>query len=226
MSGTSAGRPARTAVAGQERPFLPGMSSEWLLPLYDPLTRLLGVRRIHRRLLDQAALRPGQRVLEIGCGTGNLLLQAKATEPGAIVVGLDPDLSALARARRKARRRSLTVQLDRGYADDLPYADGSMDVVLSAFMLHHLPTAEKDQALREVFRVLRPDGQLHVVDIGGRADPADGRMARRAHHIHRLQDNWNDAIPDLFRRTGFTAVTETGHAVGAMGRFTFYRGSR
>ena len=213
-------------MAGQERPFLPGMSSEWLLPLYDPLTRLLGVRRIHRRLLDQAALRPGQRVLEIGCGTGNLLLQAKATEPGAIVVGLDPDLSALARARRKARRRSLTVQLDRGYADDVPYADGSMDVVLSAFMLHHLPTAEKEQALREVFRVLRPDGQLHVVDIGGRADPADGRMARRAHHIHRLQDNWNDAIPDLFRRTGFTAVTETGHAVGAMGRFTFYRGSR
>jgi ubiquinone/menaquinone biosynthesis C-methylase UbiE len=171
----------RAAITGNERPFLPGMSRNWLLPLYDPLTQVLGVRQVHRRLLDQAGIRPGQRGLEIGCGTGNLLLTAKRTQPAAIVVGVDPDLSALARAHRKARRRRLAVQLDRGYADELPYADDGVDVVLSSFMLHHVPTDRREAAMREVRRVLRPGGALHVVDIDGAAAPADGWLARRAH---------------------------------------------
>ena len=137
---------ARTAVTGGGRGFLPGMRHAWLLPLYDPLNRLLGVSAVHRRLLDQAGLRPGQRVLEIGCGTGNLLLAAKRAQPEAVVVGLDPDLAALARAHRKARRRGLGVQLDRGYADQLPYTDASVDVVLSSFMLHHVPADQREPA--------------------------------------------------------------------------------
>jgi hypothetical protein len=60
------------AVAG-----LPGMGSDWLLPLYDPLTRLLGVPAGHQRLVEQAKPAAGQRVLETGCGTGNLALLVK-----------------------------------------------------------------------------------------------------------------------------------------------------
>ena len=212
----------RTAVSGDERPFLPGMSRTWLLPLYDPLTQLLGVRRIHRRLLDQAGVRPGQRVLEIGCGTGNLLLTAKRTQPTATVVGVDPDLTALARAQRKARRRGLAVQLDRGYADELPYADDSVDVVLSSFMLHHVPADRREPAMREVRRVLRRGGALHLVDIGGATGPADGWIARRAHRHELSQEDVG--IPDLLRRAGFLEVGETGSDVRRpLGRFTFYR---
>jgi len=214
----------RTAISGDERPFLPGMSRNWLLPLYDPLTQLLGVRRVYRRLLDQAGVRPGQRVLEIGCGTGNLLLTAKQTQPAATVVGLDPDLPALARAHRKARRRGLAVQLDRGYADELPYADNSVDVVLSSFMLHHVPTDRREPAIREVRRVLRPGGALHLVDIDAAAAPADGWIARRAHRHALPQENVGGGIPDLLRRAGFIDVSETGSDVRRhVGRFTFYR---
>src|SRR5688500_14940503 len=171
----AAGAPgSRRSISGDERPFLPGMSRTWLLPLYDPLTRLLGVRKVHRRLLDQARVRPGQTVLEIGCGTGNLLLTAKQTQSAATAVGVDPDLTALARAQRKARRRGLALQLDRGYADELPYADHSVDVVLSSFMLHHVPADRREPAMREVRRVLGPGGALHLVDIGG----ADAQLGR------------------------------------------------
>jgi SAM-dependent methyltransferase len=223
--GEATGAPdTRTTISSDERPFLPGMTRNWLLPLYDPLTQLLGVRKVHRRLLDQAGVRPGQRVLEIGCGTGNLLLTAKQTQPAATVVGVDPDLTALARAHRKARRRALSVQLDRGYADELPYADDSVDVVLSSFMLHHVPTDRREPAMREVRRVLRAGGALHLVDIGGAAAPADGWIARGAHRHELTQENFGGGIPDLLRRAGFHDVSETGSDVRRhVGRFTFYR---
>jgi ubiquinone/menaquinone biosynthesis C-methylase UbiE len=210
----------RTAVTGEERGFLPGMRQAWLLPLYDPLNRLLGVRRVHRRLLDQAGLRPGQRVLEIGCGTGNLLLAAKRAQPEAAVVGLDPDLAALARAHRKARRRGLAVQLDRGYADELPYADDSVDVVLSSFMLHHLPAGEQEPAVREVLRVLRPGGALHLVDV----DREDGTPHGRGHRHRLAQEHGVADIPGLLRRGGFAEVVQTGSDVHRLfGPYTLYR---
>ncbi len=210
----------RTAVTGQERGFLPAMRHAWLLPLYDPLTRLLGIGAVHRRLLEQAGLRSGQRVLEIGCGTGNLLLAAKRAQPGAVVVGLDPDLDALARAHRKARRRGLTVQLDRGHADELPYADDSVDVVLSAFVLHHVPAGEREGAVREVRRVLRPGGALHLVDVGG----DDGTDGGRGHRHRLAHEHAVDDVPDLLRRAGFAEVVQTGSAVHRwVGRYTSYR---
>ena len=216
MGSTTGSTGRRTAVTGGERSFLPGMRQRWLLSLYDPLNRLLDVGRIRRRLLDQADLRPGQRVLEIGCGTGDLLLAAKRAQPAAVLVGLDPDLPALARAHRKARRRGLAVQLDRGYADELPYADDSVDVVLSSFMLHHVPAGEREPAMREVLRVLRPGGALHLVDVGGSGHSGHRHRFTREHAV--------DDVPDLLRRAGFAEVVETGSDVHRwVGRYTTYR---
>src|SRR5918994_6750363 len=101
---------------GHEKTYLPGMGHDRLLPLYDPLCRVLGMPKVHRPLVDQAGIRPGQRVLEIGCGTGNLALLAKRLHPEAKVVGLDPYPKALARARRKAGLKALSVRLDLGFA--------------------------------------------------------------------------------------------------------------
>ena len=119
------------------RTFIPAAGHDWLLPLYDPFCKWMGGESLHRQLVDQADIRPSQRVLEIGCGTGSLAILVKRLHPGAEVVGLDPDRKALTRARRKTERDALSVQLDRGFSDELPYADASFDRVLSAFMFHH-----------------------------------------------------------------------------------------
>src|SRR5215212_7917300 len=202
---------------------LPAAGQDWLLPLYDPVHKLLGSELYHRRLVDQADLRPGHRVLEIGCGTGNLTVLIKSLYPGTEVVGLDPDPKALARARRKAERVALSVRLDRGFAEELPYPDASFDRVFSAFMFHHLEPDEKEKTLQEARWVLKPNASLHLVDFGGAKVRSDGFIARLQHRSERLRDNFGDRIPTLMRKVSFADPTEVTHRVTIFGRVTYYR---
>ena len=107
--------------AAQHHRHLPGLGRPWLTPLYDLASWAFGVSTVHRALLDDAAIAPGERVLEIGCGTGNLALRAARKQPRATVTGLDPDAAALAIARRKARWRRAAAAFDEGVAEALPY---------------------------------------------------------------------------------------------------------
>src|SRR5512147_1850064 len=102
------------------RHFVPAAGADWLLPLYDPLTRLLGTGSALARLVEQAKLAAGQRVLDLGCGTGALTLTAKRAQPGIEIVGVDPDARALARARHKAERAGLAIRFEQGFGDALP----------------------------------------------------------------------------------------------------------
>ncbi len=94
-------------MVGPRRSYVPAAGHDWTLPLYDPLVKLLGGDRTRTVLVDHAAIRPGHRVLEIGCGTGTLTLVIKRLHPAVDVLGLDPDPKALARARRKAERAAV-----------------------------------------------------------------------------------------------------------------------
>ena len=212
-------------VADAERRYLPGMGRDWLLPLYDPFTRVIGIESAHRRLADEAELESADRVLEIGCGTGNLALLVKRMRPQLQVAGLDPDPKALARAARKARTAGLALKLDRGFADELPYPDGSFDRVLSSLMFHHLEADLRRPSLRQVLRVLRPGGSLHLMDFGGDSHHLHG-LARLSRRSRTLQDNWNDRIPTLMREAGFADAAETGHLTKRIGRLTYYRATR
>lgn len=138
----------------------------WMLPFYDSMSAVLGIPRVHQRLLMHAHIGAGDQVLDIGCGTGTMTVAAKQSHPLATVTGLDPDAAALARAREKAWVAGCDVQFDEGYAGALPYATASVDRVLSAFMLHHLDADERERTLGEVRRVLTPSGSLHLVDFG------------------------------------------------------------
>jgi ubiquinone/menaquinone biosynthesis C-methylase UbiE len=206
-----------SATKGHEKDYLPGMGHDRLLPLYDLLHRLLGMDKLHRPLVDQADVRPGHRVLEIGCGTGNLALLVKRLHPDAEVVGMDPDPKALARARRKAGRKELPVRLDRGFAENLPYPDASFDRVLSAFMFHHLGPDEKVEALREVRRVLTPGGSLHLLDIG------EAKATHRFHRNHRPHGDSGDLIVALMREAGLADPAEVDHRIKkGLGRVAYY----
>jgi ubiquinone/menaquinone biosynthesis C-methylase UbiE len=211
--------------AESHRHFVPAAGRDLFLPLYDPLTKLLGADRARQALIDQADLLPGQNVLDVGCGTGTLVLQIRRSFPGVEVVGLDPDPKALARAKRKAERQGAAVRFDQGFADALPYPDSSFDRVFSSVMFHHLESAEKEKMLREVRRVLKPGGSFHLMDFAG-PDASDGFIARLLHTHGRLKDNAESRILEWLRQAGFGDPVRRGSGRLLLGRLAYYCAGR
>jgi ubiquinone/menaquinone biosynthesis C-methylase UbiE len=189
------------------RDYVPAAGHDWALPLYDPLVRLTGMDKLRARLVERAELRAGQHLLDIGCGTGTLLVALKRRAPGAHVTGLDPDPKALGITRTKAQRAGLSLQLDQGFSDRLPYPDRSFDHVFSSFMFHHLAPQQKRDTLREAWRVLQPGGVLHLLDF--RDDPRAKSLLMRILHaasLHaKLAGQIESGMEAMIEEAGFAA---------------------
>ncbi len=111
-------------------------------------------------------LRPGDRVVDVGCGAGiDSLVAAKKVGPKGRVIGIDMTPSMLEKARHAAEEARLEniVEFREGYAEALPVEDGWADVVISNGVLNLMP--DKDAALEEMSRVLKPGGRLQIGDI-------------------------------------------------------------
>jgi len=206
------------------REFLPAAGRDVFLPLYDPIVSLMGFDSARRELISCANIEPGHRVLDIGCGTGTLLVKLKRQYGAAQVVGLDPDPKALRRARIKASRAAVSVQLDQGFADDLPYKRESFDCVFSSFMFHHLNKQERENMLREVLRVLNPGGSFHFLDFI--VDDASHGFFDQLFRSHaQMQDNTDERIRNLMSHTGFTnpVKVKEGNILFGLLRAAYYQ---
>jgi ubiquinone/menaquinone biosynthesis C-methylase UbiE len=179
--------------------------------LYDPIVRVTGrERRYKGRLLEIAGLSPGDRVLDLGCGTGTLAIAAFEREPHAEIHGIDADAEMIERARGKARAAGAGVDLRTGSATDLPYEDDSFDVVLSSLLFHHLARDAKEASAREVARVLKPDGRFLVADWGAPSDPLMRGLFLTIQLVDGFQttaDNVAGRLPELLQ-AGFAEVAE------------------
>jgi demethylmenaquinone methyltransferase / 2-methoxy-6-polyprenyl-1,4-benzoquinol methylase len=131
---------------------------------YNAMTDVwtLGLHRLWKRqAMDLVALRPGERVLDVATGTGDLaFLEAAAVGPEGQVVAVDSCPAMLDVARKRQRG---PVDFQEGDAMDLRFPDASFDVVTIGFGLRNV--ADRGRALREFRRVLRPGGRLMVLDF-------------------------------------------------------------
>ena len=153
-------------------------------------------RRVYTRITVLSGARPGDRVLDIGCGGGYLArLLAAAVTPGGRVTGLDTSAPAIGYARRRAPANCSFVV---GMAQGLPLPDQSFDVVASTLAAHHIPQAARRRAFGEMYRVLRPGGALLAADF---------RPSWRRHspHSRASTSRHGGAVPlgDLARAAGF-----------------------
>ncbi|MGH3102970.1 MAG: ubiquinone/menaquinone biosynthesis methyltransferase [Gaiellaceae bacterium] len=130
-----------------------------IAPVYDAMNRIMtaGLDRRWRRATARAVVRPGDRVLDVCCGTGDLALADR--DAGGEVTGLDFSERMLERARRKSGE----IEWVRGDALALPFAAAAFDAATVGFGVRNVP--ELEPALAELRRVLRPGGRLAVLEI-------------------------------------------------------------
>jgi cyclopropane fatty-acyl-phospholipid synthase-like methyltransferase len=215
----------RRQTSGDAGPYVPALGREWLTWLFDPMLKLTTRECVFKeRLLEQADLRAGMDVLDLGCGTGTLMVLAKRRVPEANVTGIDGDPNVLERARRKADRAGCLVKFDQGLSYDLPYAAASFDRVLSSLFFHHLVRRDKERTISELRRVLRPGGELHVADWGAPRGPVMKMLSTSIRLLdghETTRDNLEGRLPWLFEEAGFEQVSTRGHMQTIYGTLAF-----
>lgn len=193
--------------------YIPALSYDALTPLYDWVVRLtVREKKFKTALIGQANFADGQRVLDLACGTGTLAVLMKEAHPKVEIIGIDGDAKILATAKRKASKKGVDIQFDEGLSFELPYTDESFERVVSSLFFHHLTRDNKLKTLREVLRVLKPEGELHIADWGL---PSNFLMKVASRGIELLdgvettQDNFKGLLPSLVNEAGFRKTEET-----------------
>jgi len=163
-------RPDRFDSAGQNQ----------LVDIRDLQAALPGIQRLRTWAHEALALRPGERAVDIGSGTGSeAVIFADAVGPTGEAIGVEPDPNLLASAERRATEHNSTARFHSGDAYGIPFGADYFDAVLSERVFQHLTAPAR--AANEIARVLRPGGRTVVVDVDwdtAIVHPGDRRVVR------------------------------------------------
>jgi len=209
--------------------YISALHYDWLTRFYDPIMQwTMREHAFKRQLIWQADIKAGQPVLDLGCGTATLTIMLKGIHPEAQVVGLDGDEKALSIAKRKIAKNGLDIEFKKGLSFDLDFTDQSFDVVVSSLLFHHLNREDKLRTLREVFRILKPAGELHIADWGR----PENFFMRGAFLVVQLLDGFEttgDSVQgkllQYMEQAGFKNAGETKRFATLFGTVCLYRGS-
>lgn len=201
---------------GEPEGFVPALRYKWATGVYDLVIEYFTRGSVLRRLsVDAIAPEPGEAILDLGCGTGELSLAIAQTEPRSSVTGYDIDPEVLEIALNKMGLQgevSAVTFRDVNVTDaaSLPQQDiGRFDCVTSSLVFHHLNHDQKQQALKSVQALLRPGGRFVLIDWG----PGANVFLRAAFWLVRLldgldvtRDNAQGKIPNMLEETSFSQI--------------------
>lgn len=206
---------------------VPALGLASLTPLYDiVMATTMREGTFRPALIEAASILPGSDVLDLACGTGTLATMIATRARAATVTGLDADPQVLAIAERKSKAAGVVVRFDQGLSTGLPYLDGSFDRVVSSLFFHHLTLRQKKETAKEVLRVLRPGGELHVADLGRASSWLMRTLfvpVQLLDGFANTRDNVSGGLPKVFEEAGFADVCQTGAFSTVFGTLALYR---
>ncbi|MBL8552230.1 MAG: class I SAM-dependent methyltransferase [Hyphomonadaceae bacterium] len=207
--------------------FTPALGHAALTPLYDLAIALMTrEQRWRAALVAQIAPHDDDVILDVGCGTGSLLMLMARAAPGATLLGLDPDADVLRRAADKAARSHATLHLEQGFARDVAaFTARAPSKIVSSLVFHQTSLAEKEAALNAIFHTLRPGGELHIADYGLQRTPLMRRLFGIIQHLDGVENttpNAKGVLPELMREAGFADVTERAVVATPTGSISLY----
>lgn len=209
---------------------IPALGYRALTPMYDFVVRITTrERRFKRALIEQAALVPGQRVLDLATGTGTLAIWMKQRHPQTAVTAIDGDPQVLELARRKSAATGVDVDWALAMATELPFPDGHFDSVTSSLFFHHLNWDDKTRTACEIARVLKPGGELHVADWGRPSNRLLRSLFLAVQWLDgfaNTRDHVEGRLPQLFVQCGFSDVAVTRSFDTMLGTLDLLRATR
>ncbi len=214
-----------TTHTGDSIPATSGRTIHWA-GHYDLFTRLLLLgqeRTLRESTVAMAGVKPGDRVLDVGCGTGSLTLAAKR-RVGATgqVHGFDAAPEMIEVSKRKSAQAGADVDFQVGVIERIPFPDNYFDIVLSSLMLHHLPDDLKRTAFVEIHRVLKPGGRFFAVDFNPSSPSFIQRVAIHLVGHGMIEKGMEDLLP-MMQAAGLIG-TEAGKT--RLGLFGFVKGGK
>lgn len=203
--------------------YIPALKYTWLTPFYDSiLGSTMREFSFKQRMIKQADIRPNQNVLDVGCGTGTLSILLKRMHPNVEIVGVDGDQDVLNIAREKTAKAGLDITLDVNMSYKLRYADNYFDHIFSTLLFHHLTTKNKKRTLKEMLRVLKPEGKLHIADFGKPNNKLMYFISIFMRRLEKTEANIKGLLPRMFYEAGFDHITEYAQYMTVFGSVSLY----
>jgi ubiquinone/menaquinone biosynthesis C-methylase UbiE len=181
---------------------------EQMVNSYDSYMRTMTLgreRALREMTVNLAQVKPGDCVLEVGCGTGTLTLAAKRQAgPAGKVFGIDIIPGMIELCQRKAAQANVDVTFQSGSIDDIPFPANQFDVVMCSFMIFHMSEVVRRKGIIEIYRVLGPQGRLLVLDLALPTHPLPRAIAKLLFG-GMLQHDLRELLP-LMEASGFSDV--------------------
>jgi len=181
---------------------------EQMVNSYDSYMRTMTLgreRALREMTVNLAQVKPGDCVLEVGCGTGTLTLAAKRQAgPSGKVFGIDIIPGMIELCQRKAAQANADVTFQLGSMDDIPFSANQFDVVMASFMIFHMSETVRHKGMAEIYRVLKPQGRLLVLDLALPTQPLP-RVIAQTLLGGMLQHDLRELLP-LMEAAGFSDV--------------------
>lgn len=207
--------------------YIPALKYHFLTPIYDWFIRLtMPELKVKNQLIQQAELQTGEKILDFGCGTATLTLLIEEQTTDCVIIGLDTDPQIMAIATKKISQNKSSITLTLYDGETIPFSEATFDKVLSSWVFQHLTTSQKIAAFKEINRVLKPQGELHIADWG----KAETKLMRFLFFVVQVFDNFyttNDNVkgklPQLIRKGGFQRVDIVGNQSTLFGTLSYFK---